>query len=331
MTRVTFWAGHECLFSGIACLKDALVIANLWNQTINGEAASPLFETQILTTNGKAVNAFGNMKIQPDGCLEHSGSTDLILIPPFLPHIESQAEDIDTVLAWIVSCYENGVPIGAMCTGTFILAETGLLDGRIATTNWQFVRMFQRKYPKVNLMPERVVTHDNGLICSGAAMAVLNLALYVIKMFGSQELASACSKALLVDPSRNTQTPYILSEIQKSHGDLQILQAQLWMEKNYTEKIFIDDIARAVGISQRHFKRRFKKATGMSPLGCLQHIRIEAAKKKLETTQCTIDEITWQIGYQDSSFFRKLFKKFTTLSPKEYRSRFKVGAPDYQE
>ncbi len=322
MARITFLAVENCLFSGIIGLVDALAIANLWYLALNPKDSAPLFETEIVTEDGNAVNAYGGIPVQPHRSVGEVERTDLILIPPFLPNINPLPEDFDKLMDWFRSQYKRRTRIGAICTGAFALAETGLLDGKIATTNWFYARLFQRLYPEVHLMPERILTEDSGLICSGAATASFNLGLYIIETFGDEELSRVCAKALLVDPSRDSQASYIILDFQKRHRDEDVLKAQSWMETHYSDNIAMDKIAGYVGLSPRHFKRRFKNATGVSPLSYLQQVRIEAAKKKLETTKENMNEITWQIGYEDSSSFRRLFKKCTGLSPREYRDKF---------
>jgi transcriptional regulator GlxA family with amidase domain len=166
------------------------------------------------------------------------------------------------------------------------------------------------------------MTEDAGLICTGAATSFFQLALYLIEHFGSADLARSCAKALLVDPNRASQAPYAILDLPRDHGDAGVLQAQRLMENGYSEPLVIDEIAREVGISPRHFKRRFKQVIGETPLGYLQRVRIEAAKIKLERSKAPVSEITWQIGYADSSSFCRLFKKTTGLSPRDYRERF---------
>jgi len=220
--------------------------------------------------------------------------------------------------------FEKNVVIAAMCTGVFLLAETGLLDGRIATTNWQFIDVFRKNYPRVKLKPQLILTEDNGLICSAATTAFYYLCLSVIEKYGSRELISKCSKSLLLDQNKPLQSPYIIFHNRKNHQDDQVREAQNIMERNYSENVKIDTIAENVGISPRHFKRRFRAATGHSPLNYLQQLRIEIAKNNLEMTQDTIDSITYQVGYEDSNSFRKLFKRHTGLSPKQYRDKFQI-------
>jgi transcriptional regulator GlxA family with amidase domain len=322
VAKISFIVADGCGFSGISGLIDSFMIANLWHTANIGKKTEALFETEILSPDGKAFCVSGGYKITPDGSFMDLEKTDLIVIPPFLPNVELLRENAKDLLDWITTRYAQGVSIVALCTGTFVLAETGLLDGRLATTNWIFARLFRRRYPKVLLKPERILTQDKGLICSGAVSAFYNLGLHIIETFGSPELASQCSKALLVDSSRVSQASYAIFNAYKGHGDDGILKAQQWMEAHLTENMSMENLAGQVGISPRHFIRRFKKATGESPLNFLQLMRIETAKKILETRPDTVDEITRFIGYENSSTFRKLFKKYTGLSPREYRNKF---------
>ena len=189
----------------------------------------------------------GGFQITPDGSFLDVEQTDLIVIPPFLPNVELLRENAKDMLDWIMARYEQGVSIAALCTGSFVLAETGLLDGRLATTNWIFARLFRRRYPKVLLKPERILTQDNGLICSGAVSAFYNLGLHIVETFGSSELASQCSKSLLVDSSRESQASYAIFNVYKGHGDDGILKAQQWMEAHLTENMSMENSCRTGG------------------------------------------------------------------------------------
>ena len=322
MPHITFLVGEDCMSSGISGLLDTFSVANLWNQALTQDE-TPLFHTQVVSVDGKPVESQGCIVIRPHGSLAEMGPTDIILIPPFLG--SEVPESWKAILPWIREQYQAGIPIGAMCTGTFILAETGLLDGRMATTNCQFGNWFKKRYPTVKLHLEEMLTEDAGLLCAGAATAAFSLGLHLIERHGSPRLTALVAKALLVDPARVRQSPYMIYVGPKNHGDPEVLAAQTYMENHFSTPMSMDDVAGHVCLSSRHFKRRFRKATGDSPLVYLQKIRIETAKKKLETTLDTINEITWQIGYEDSSTFRRLFKKHTNVSPREYRDRF-MGA-----
>lgn len=324
--KITFLAAEGCLSSGITSLLDMFAIANLWQTSLTGDR-HPLFDTEIVAAQGKPILSSGCIQLLPHRAVEKVSDTDLVLIPPFVPLPDFTTKRIAAIREWVIHQYGMQTPIGALCTGTFLLAETGLLDGRRATTNWQFARKFTRRYPAVRLDIGQILTEEDNLICTGAATASYNLGLMLIGRHGSEELATLCAKALLVDPNRDSQTPYIIHRHQEGHSDAQILQAQRYLEKHFAENIRIDDVADHVCISSRHFKRRFRQVTGCTPIRYLQLVRIEAARQQLESTLATIEEITEQIGYDDCSTFRRLFKQHTGLSPREYRGRFQRMPP----
>ncbi len=324
MAHISLLAFPGCSMATLSGPVDAFSIANLWCNLDSGlnTVCRPLFSWDIVTTDGKPVSGSGGITIQPNCSIYDVSDTDIILIPGFLPPFNFFGKIPEKLTAWFMEQYSRKAMIGTVCTGSFFLAETGLLNGKTATTNWLFARNFKKRYPRVNLKPERLLVEDSGIICSGATTSFLDLCLHIIKKFGSDELAVCCSKSLLMEPNRRLQSPYVIFDYYKNHGDEKILQAQTHMEENFRETISIEELASDLGISPRHFKRRFKRATEESPLAYLQRVRIEAAKQKLELTKDTIDEITWQVGYEDSNSFRRLFKKSTGFSPKEYRLRF---------
>jgi len=249
-------------------------------------------------------------------------STDVILIPGILPPIYFIGNLEQNIKNQIFDWHKKNKLIGTICTGSFLLAETGLLNGHEATTNWAYAKYFQKLYPEVNLKPEKILTIDNNFICSGATTAFMDLCLYFIEKFGSPELSAKCAKLLLIDSTRKSQAPYFIFEFQKDHSDEKILNAQIFMEKNISKDISFDMLAKNSGISPRHFKRRFKSATGEPPNLYLQRLRVEEAKKQLETSFESFEKITWNVGYENSNSFRRLFKKTTGLNPLEYRKKF---------
>lgn len=327
--KITFLATDCCLSSGITSLLDMFAIANLWQASLTGNR-EPLFTTEIVTPEGRPVSSSGCITLLPQRAVADAVDSDLVILPPFVPVPDFTAAVDDGLRNWIIGRHAAGIPIAALCTGTFLLAATGLLDGRRATTNWQFARRFQRLFPAVKLEPDHLLTEDDGLICTGAATACYNLGLMLLHRYGSDELATVCAKALLIDPNRHSQAPYIIQNLTRQHRDDRILKAQRFMEENFAKDVRMDAIAALVHLSPRHFKRRFRQATGSTPIGYLQSVRFETAKKRLETTDDTVEEITAQIGYDDSSTFRRLFKTQTGLSPREYRARFRQKPPSRQ-
>lgn len=324
MKKITLLAYKNCSMLGITGAMEAFEMANKWNRYLKKpKESSKLFSCDIVTIDGKQIETGNIISIKPHSAIDEVKNSDFILIPAFLAPFNFKNKLPEKLKTWLKSCHEKGIPIGCTCTGTFMLAETGLLDGKKATTNWYFSRLFKKQYPKVNLIPERMIIEDNNIICTGATTSFLNLCVYLIEKFGSPELASYCSKSLLMDTAKTSQSPYFIFDFQKDHTDNAVLEAQYIMENNFASSLSVESLADELGISQRHFIRRFKQATGDSPLLYLQRVRIEVAKNKLETTNLAVDEITRFVGYEDTNSFRKLFKKHTELSPKEYRTRFK--------
>lgn len=322
MVKITFLAVEGCLSSSISNLMDALTIANLWHTSLSG-GFEPLFDTEVAGLGGKPVTSSTCIQIIPHHSLEESAFSDYLVIPAFAPLPDSRKMQNPEILNYIRRQHASGTTVATVCTGSFLLAETGLLDGKLATTNWQFAKKFRRRYPRVNLKIDSLITEEDNLICTGAATAIMTLALKLIRREGSVELASICAKALLIDPNRESQAPYVIYPLVQKHGDTEIKKAEQYMRNHLASRsITIDKVAEFVCISPRHFKRRFRSATGESPLSYLQKLRIDTAKNHLENTLESIDEITRLVGYEDGSTFRRLFKRHTSLSPREYRDKF---------
>jgi transcriptional regulator GlxA family with amidase domain len=224
---------------------------------------------------------------------------------------------------WLRTHYESGSSIASVCTGAFLLAETGLLDEKTATTHWGFTRLFNQRYPKVNLKPKRLITDEGDLFCSGGVYSGVDLSIYLVEKLCGRQTAVQCSKAVIYDYVRKSQAPYGIHLFQKDHNDLKIRAVQEYMEKNYnSDKVNYDKLAEKFCLSRRTLIRRFKAATGDTPLLYLQRFRVEIAKVLLEKRHHTFDEIAYQVGYEDSGYLRKIFVQFTGLRPKEYQRKF---------
>lgn len=320
MKQISLLAIEGCLSSSITNLVDAFTIANLWYSSYT-ESREKLFETTIVTPDGSPVTCSNNIQINPHRSFKDDIRSDYLIIPALLP-VPKSSEMNSGVLDYIRHQYSTGSTVASVCTGTFLLAETGLLDGKGATTNWRFEKKFRYRYPQVDLKIGEILTENENIISSGAVTAIMHLALRIIQREGSNRLASVCAKTMLIDPNIDSQAPYAIYPITENHKDNEIHKAQHYMREHMAANISIDQVAEVVCISPRHFKRRFKNATGDSPLNYLQKLRIQAAKDQLENSLDSIEEITRRIGYQDSSTFRRLFKRHTSLSPREYRDRF---------
>jgi transcriptional regulator GlxA family with amidase domain len=246
---------------------------------------------------------------------------DLIIIAG-LWDVESVLSSQQKAFAWLREQYAQGTHIASMCAGAFALAATGLLDGKEATTHWGSADVFRQLFPKVDLKPEKLLTDAGRLYCAGAFTACYDLSLYLVAKYVGYDVAVESAKTLTHDIGRISQTPYSSFNFQRNHTDESILEAQQKLEKNYSDNVDIDHLALSIDMSRRTFERRFKSATGDTCLLYLQKVRVEVAKQILEEKSSSFDEISYKVGYENSSFFRKIFSKHTGLRPTEYRHKF---------
>jgi transcriptional regulator GlxA family with amidase domain len=213
--------------------------------------------------------------------------------------------------------------IAGLCTGVAFLAEAGLLDGRRATTHWGVARRFQQLYPRVDWRPEVLITEDGGLFCSGGVYSSVDLSLYLVEKMCGHQTAVECSKALLINMPRFHQSGYSILPISRPHTDQKIRQVEEYLQDNFSRPLSIDELARHVGMSRRNFLRRFKAATGAMPGSYLQMFRVSAARQMLEESLTPVQRIASAVGYDNVTFFRQVFRRYTGVTPAEYRSNFK--------
>lgn len=287
------------------------------------------FNVQTVTTDGNPIRCFNNLLITPH-CSMNECTPDLIIVPGILNMEETLNRETDAI-DWLKDSYAKGCQIMAICSGTLLLAATGLLDNKVATTHWAMENEFRKRFPLVNLTPEECVTDEQGLICSGAYDSYLDASIYMINKFLGATVALECSKIFLRSPKRQSQAPYAVFQGFREHGDQQILEIQEILEKRYADSFDFVALARKYGMSRRTLERHFKKATGITPLTYLQRIRVENAKKLLESGNASFDEISYKVGYMDNSFFRKVFIKCTSLRPREYRNMFTMQPGDISQ
>lgn len=319
--RVAVLMAEMCSSTSVAASLETLKCANLFHWQHTGDP-TPLFETCTVSLDGRPVSSSGDLLLTPEKRLADIEEADLIVVPGFLFNTKPAIESFQAFAPWLRHHHQRGAAIAAICTGAFMVAEAGLLDNTVATTHWAYVNLFTRRYPDVLLQPRHIVTEDKGIICSGGASSAIDLLLHIIRRFATPEIAAECSKKLLVDTSRRDQAPYVMLLFRKNHKDDNILRVQEWLEQHFAQPIVIDDLAAQFGFGVRNFKRRFKEATNQTPLNYLQCVRIENAKRLIETTRRNIDSITCEVGYEDSNSFRRLFSERVGLSPTAYRKKF---------
>ena len=230
------------------------------------------------------------------------------------------------LVEWIAQQYRNGAEVASICTGAFMLASAGLLDGKCCSTHWAAADTFRTMFPKVNLQADRLITDENGIYTNGGAYSFLNLMIYLVEKYYDREAAIFCAKVFQIEIDRNSQSAFSIFTGQKLHGDEMVKRAQAYIESKLDEKISVEHLSSRFAVGRRNFDRRFIKATGNTPVEYSQRVKIESAKKSLETTRKTVNEVMYEVGYSDVKAFREVFRKITGMSPLEYKNRYNKEA-----
>jgi transcriptional regulator GlxA family with amidase domain len=285
-----------------------------------GKAA--LFNIQLVGLSKETKMKKGLFTIHPDVLIEDVEHTDLIIIPAIYGDKQQVLKNNSAFFPWLIKQHQQGAAIASLCIGVFLLAGTGLLNGRKCATHWVEADTFRKMFPDVDLMPDKIITDEQGIYTSGGAYSGLNLILYLVEKFAGRDMAIVCSKLFEIQIERNSQSSFMIFTPQKQHEDDVIMKAQNYIEKNYQEKITVDELASSLAISRRNLERRFRKVTYNSIVEYVQRVRIEAAKISLERNRENVNEAMYKAGYNDVKAFRTTFKKLTGLSPLEYRNKF---------
>ncbi|SKD04339.1 transcriptional regulator, AraC family with amidase-like domain [Burkholderia sp. CF099] len=325
MYRAAILAYDDCYASSLGGFADILQITNSHLRRQQGDATS-LFDWKFVSPTGTNIRTSNGLEISTQP-IRPRETFDLVFVPS-AHYAGSKA--FDRLLArqsaacdWLVSQWNSGACLAANCTGTFVLATTGLLDGRPATTTWWLAEQFRSKFPRVKLQLEPVITEADRLICGGASSSYLLQTVHIIERFCGPTVASQCAKTMLIDVSQTKQTPYLPLLTDKAHGDSLVHRAQHWLQKNMPKEVKMSDMASDLGVSERTIIRRFQAALDQAPLRYLQSLRIEAARGLLEAGDLTVEAIAANVGYNDVSSFCRLFKEKVGLSPGAYRTRFR--------
>lgn len=248
---------------------------------------------------------------------------DLIVIPAMhFDYIENVLSTEKELITWIKEQYSKGSEIASICLGTFFLGADGIIQNKIATTHWLASGIFREKFPDVKLLDDKIITDQDGIYTSGGAFSFTALIIYLIEKYTSKEIASFVSKVMMVHLHNVPQSANAIFNMQHSHQDKAIREIQKEIEERSEEKISVVEIANRAGMSMRTFLRRFRKATGNTPLEYIQRTKVERAKHLLVQTNPGVEQVGYQIGYDDISAFRKVFKKHTGMTPTDYRKRY---------
>lgn len=297
-------------------------IFSMVNASLQQMGRKPVFDIHLVGLEKETRLTHGIFSVSPDALMRDVKKTDMIIIPAIHDEPVTAKAQNQEFIPWIVHQYKNGAEVVSLCVAAFFLAETGLLDGKQCATHWMHANNFRQLYPNINMVDEKIMTEEDGIYTSGGAYAFLNLLLYLIEKNAGREVAVHISKAFSIDIDRDSQSPFIIFEGQKDHEDKKIKTAQDYIENNYEQVIRVDELADKLALSRRTLERRFKKATSNTITEYVQRVKIEAAKKDLETTRKNVTEVMYEVGYSDSKSFRNLFRKITGLTPVEYRDKY---------
>jgi transcriptional regulator GlxA family with amidase domain len=289
----------------------------------NGKA---LFKIELAGISKKIDFYDGLFSVTPHTHISDIPKTNLIIIPSLNYNYQETVKRNKVVIDWIEKQYRQGAEIASVCTGAFLLASSGLLDGKKCSTHWAVADSFRNMFPQVNLQTDRLITDENGIYTNGGAYSFLNLVLYLVEKHFDRQTAIFCSKVFQIEIDRQSQSAFTIFTGQKSHSDEVVKKAQTYIESHLDEKISVEHLSTQFAVGRRNFDRRFIKATGNTPLEYSQRVKIESAKKAFETTRKNINEVMYDVGYSDLKAFREVFRKITGMSPLEYRSKYNKEA-----
>jgi transcriptional regulator GlxA family with amidase domain len=319
MKRISLLIHEDVYSSAIGGVIDLFDGANLC-MTQSGRPAA--FALELVSEKVKNIQLDVSAQFICHNTLDKVTNPDLIIIPGFKGDTKALLRKYDSVIKWIREMHNTGTEIASMCSGSFFLAEAGLLNGKTATSHWGLTDEMQSRYPSVKVKSDRIITDQDGVYTSGGAFSALKLVLYLIEKFCGRETVLWVSKRLSLDIDYVSQAHFAVFEGQRQHNDEDILRSQAFIEQSYSANITIEQVSALCNTGKRNFIRRFKAATNNTPIEYLQRVRVEAAKKVLENEDRQLDEIMNLSGYEDVKAFRMIFKRITGLSPRDYRKKY---------
>lgn len=292
------------------------------NEFLTTFGKKPIFEVEYVGLKEYVPANNGEYTIKTDRLLKDVTKTDLLIIPPTFGDTTQGIQSNAEAIPYFKKLHEKGTSLASLCIGAFLLAETGLLNGKKCSTHWAYVNEFKERYPDVKVEDGAIITEHDNIYSSGGASSLWNLILYLVEKFADRETAVMISKYFAIDIGRDSQSQFAIFRGQRNHGDADIQKVQDYIEKHYCEKITIETLANLISTGRRTFERRFKEATNNTPIEYIQRVRIEAAKSFFEASRKNVTEIMFDVGYTDTKAFRDIFKKITGLTPIEYRNKF---------
>lgn len=322
---VVFPECDPCVIYGI---YDTLWAAGtVWNK-MQSQPQKPLFRPRLVAATADPIQLYTDVTIVPHHAIADVRRTDIVLVPNVMLYTPECIRKLDRrLIKWIRDMHAKGAQLFASCGGSLVLAEAGLLDGHSATTHWSYVKLFRNQFPEVDLQEKRILVHSgpgHSLVSSGGASSWQDLCLYMIARHGGIAEALRVSKIFLYQWHRDGQQPFASMVANVGHGDAAVRRCQSWLSEHYDHPDAIGELVKLSGLPKRTFDRRFRSATGYSPLGYIQSLRVEEAKQQLETSSDPIERIAQLVGYEDTASFRRLFRRLVGMTPGDYRRKFQV-------
>lgn len=308
--------------NNLSSIVGAYKILNRANSFWKENHQKEKFRIELVGISKKVDFHLGLFSVKPQKRITEITQTNLIIIPSLNHNYEQAIKNNGPIIQWIERQYKNGAEVASICTGAFILASTGLLNDKICSTHWAFEEKLKSLFPKINVQTDKLITDENGIYTNGGAYSFLNLIIYLVEKYFDRQTAIFCSKVFQIEMDRHSQSEFIIFKGQKSHGDSIILKAQTYIENNPAERISMEELSSNLALGRRNFDRRFIKATGNTPIEYTQRVKVEIAKKAFETNRKTINEVMYEVGYNDEKAFREVFRKITGMTPLEYRNKY---------
>ena len=295
---------------------------NTANDFLAASGKKPIFQVEYVGLTEAVSAGNGEYLIKTDRLLQDVEETDLLIIPPTFGNPLTGIQENAEAIRYFKTLHSKGSSLASLCAGAFLLAETGLLDGKKCSTHWAHFAAFRARYPQVEVEDGAVITEHGNIYSSGGANSLWNLLLYLVEKFSDRETAVMLSKYFAIDIGRDSQSAFAIFKGQKNHTDPDIKKVQDYIEAKYDCKLAVEELANLVLVGRRTFERRFKEATNNTPLEYIQRVRVEAAKKFFEGSRKNVSDVMYDVGYTDSKAFRDIFKKVTGLTPIAYRNKF---------
>lgn len=308
----------------ISCIDSSYQIFNRINDFLKYQGKAPFYTVEIVGLEKNTALNHGLYHINVNRTINEISKTDVIVIPLLCGDFPKAIQANEKYRDWVISQYRHGAEIVSLCVGSFFLASTGLLKNRKCAIHWAAKSDFKAMFPDVQVIDDTIITDESGIYTCGGGYSYLNLLLYIIEKHLGREMSILASKMFEIDIERKSQNQFMIFVGQKKHEDEHVLNAQQFIENNPTETFTVDEICLKFGVGRRTFERRFKKSTGNSVTEYIQRVKVEFTKKQLEAGRKTVNEIIYEVGYNDADAFRKVFKKYTDLSPIDYRKKYSI-------